>query len=171
MAPGKIHARNSSLFARKIFAYFGEALVQALHCRASKTLLLHLEPPLQLAALDVRQEEARDELPHRRLLVLIRPLETVHGLVDLRCLDAGFCKCAGLGRLIHRLTEDLFEVRIDGGLMDVHHLAEHLVLAISQTFFRLAPTRLLRLAEPPVLFRQLDHRCDAALLLEAQKLL
>mmetsp|Transcript_50512 Transcript_50512/g.120423 ORF Transcript_50512/g.120423 Transcript_50512/m.120423 type:complete len:307 (+) Transcript_50512:92-1012(+) len=146
-------------------------LVQRAARGLGEPLILLGDAALDHLSLHVRQVEGMHQLPDHHFRLLGRSLELVHHLVDVLRLEPGLCKSPGLRRLLHRVGEHFLQVGIYGALMHAHDLPEHLVLALPQPLFGLAPAALHGLALLAIPLRQLHHGRDAPLLLEPQQLL
>ena len=133
--------------------------------------LLELDLTLNLLALNIGDEEGRNQVLDDDLGLVALLLHLVEEVVDLAHLQLGLVVSLQRRGVVDGLHNHRLQVAVDRSLMDLHELSVEDVLTIALDLFGLTLARLLSLTLATLVLGKSDHRVDATLLLQAHKLL
>ena len=150
---------------------FHLSVLDRLACGFKESTLLELQLTLNLFALDIGDQERRDQVLDDDLRLVALLLHLVKEVIDLADLKFGLV--VGLQRrsIVNGLHDHRLQVGVNGSLMHLHELSIEDVLPVSEHLLSLTLARLLSLTLATLVLSQAHHGIDPSLLLQAHKFL
>jgi len=155
------------VFIVKLCACLCNAHEDCLAGRFKELTLLELKLTLNLLALNIRNEEGRDQILNEDLWLVALLFDSVQEVVDRLDLELGFFKGLHRRGRVDCLKNDVLKIAIYRALVHTHQFLVEDIFTFAENLLSLTATRLLSLSLPPFTLSKLYHRCNTTLLLQA----